>query len=181
MKFLKKKWPFWLNSLLLVFMVMLGLYLFDDVIGFTGVFQAVFGMAEEAVREQDIPSVEWGWQICMLGGVFVGALGGSLIHGSWKVVWALEGTKNFSGKTLGTAGLGLLSGFLVMLGAILSGEVFYGQFAAAMELSAGAWFFLIVALVSGGITALFIERSGKGGSSASSTSGEKKANKEESK
>ena len=42
MKFLKQKWPFWVNSLLLIFMVMLGLYLFDDVIGFTGVFQALF-------------------------------------------------------------------------------------------------------------------------------------------
>ena len=37
MKFLLAKWPFWVNALALIFMVMLGGYLFNDVIGFSGV------------------------------------------------------------------------------------------------------------------------------------------------
>ena len=168
MKFLKKKWLFGVNAILLIFMVMLGLYLFNDVIGFSGVFQAVFGYAQEAVAEQEMPKVDWDWQICMLGGVFVGALCGALINGSWKIIWAFEEIQGFGAKSVGTACLGIISGFLVMLGAILSGEAFYGQFAAAMELSAGAWFFLAVALISGGITALFLERTGKSGGSKSS-------------
>ena len=179
MKFLKKKWLFWINSLLLIFMVLLGLYLFNDVIGFSGVFQAVFGYAQEAVAEQEIPKVDWDWQICMLGGVFVGALCGALINGSWKIIWAFEESQGFSAKSIGTVCWGVVSGFLVMLGAILSGEAFYGQFAAAVELSSGAWFFLAVALISGGITALFLERTGKsgGGKSSGTSAGGKEAGK----
>ena len=159
MKFLQKKWPFWVNGLLLMFMVLLGLYLFNDILGFSNVFQALFGYAESALKQGGMPEIEWSWQIGMLAGVLLGASGGSMIHGSWKLCGALEGAKNFAGKTVKTAFTGIFSGFLVMLGSIAAGEAFYGQFAAALELSGGAWFFLVAALTSGGITALFIERS----------------------
>ena len=159
MNFLKKNWPFWVNGMLLVFMIMLGLYLFNDTLGFSGVLKVLFGYADTAIRQREVPQVEWAWQLGVLGGDFIGALGGSLIHGSWKLLGAWEECKSFGEKTVKTAGLGLLSGFLVMLGAILGCEAFYGQISAAVELSAGAWFFLVVALTSGGITALFIERS----------------------
>lgn len=172
MKFLQKKWPFAVNALLLVLMVILGLYLFNDVLGFTGVFQACFGYAEEAWQGREIPQVDWDWQIGMLGGVFIGGLCGALIHGSWKLVWGFEESKKIAGKSLGTALSGMASGFLVMLGAIMSGEAFYGQIAAAMEISAGAWLFLVTALTSGGITALFLERREKTGG-ADNDGGEK--------
>ena len=42
MNCLRKKWPFAVNGLLLSFMVLLGLYLFNDVLGFSAVFCAVF-------------------------------------------------------------------------------------------------------------------------------------------
>ncbi len=170
MIFLQKKWPFAVNALLLSLMVLLGLYIFNDTLGFSGVFMAASGYAEEAVNSQDFPQLQWDWQLGMLLGIFVGGVCGSLIHRSWKIVFAWEECKGFSGTVFKTPLMGLLSGFLVMFGSIISGEAFYGQFAAAMELSAGAWFFLVAALTSGGITALFIERSrekhsgsGKGG------------------
>ena len=166
MNFLKKKWPFWVNALLLIFMIMLGLYLFNDTLGFSGVLKVLFGYANTAIREGGVPQVEWTWQIGVFGGVFVGALGGSLIHGSWKLAGAWEECGKFGEKVFKTAVLGILSGFLVMLGAILGGEAFYGQISAATELSAGAWFFLVIALAVGGITALFIERSSEKSSPA---------------
>ena len=173
MNFLHKKWPFLINAAMLVIMVLLGSYMFNDVLGFSGVLQAIFGYASEAIADREIPQVDWDWQIALLGGVFVGALCGSLIHGSWKIMFAFEDSKCAAGKSLGTAALGVLSGFMVMLGAIISGEAFYGQFAAAVELSAGAWFFLLIALISGGVTALFIERRGASGSGTKAKDGEK--------
>ena len=100
MNFLRKKWPCAVNGLLLSFMVLLGLYLFNDVLGFSAVFSAVFGYAGEAIRDGEIPSVEWSWQIGMLCGIFVGALGGSLIHGSWKFAGALEGSSGMFQKVI---------------------------------------------------------------------------------
>ena len=46
MLFLKKKWNSAVNALLLIFMIMLGLYLFDDNIGLFSTLSAVFGSAE---------------------------------------------------------------------------------------------------------------------------------------
>ena len=46
MLFLKKKWNSSVNALLLIFMVMLGLYLFDDNIGLFSTLSALFGSAE---------------------------------------------------------------------------------------------------------------------------------------
>ena len=174
MNFLKKKWPFAVNALLLSFMVLLGLYLFNDVLGFSAVFSAVFGYAGEAIREGGMPSVEWSWQIGMLFGVFIGALGGSMIHGSWKFAGALEGSSGMFQKIIKSPVVCFVTGFLVMFGAILGGEVFFGQLAAAMELSVGAWFFLVTALLSGGVVALFVERQvGKSDGGKSSKGGKK--------
>lgn len=180
MNFLKKKWPFAVNALLLSFMVLLGLYLFNDVLGFSAVFSAVFGYAGDAIRDGGMPKVEWSWQIGILCGVFIGALGGSLIHGSWKFAGALEGSKGFFQKAVKSPFVCFATGFLVMFGAILSGEVFFGQLAAAMELSVGAWFFLVTALLSAGVVALFIERQrgkadgGKAGSGKADKKGDAK-------
>lgn len=168
MKFLKAKWPFWVNALLLIFMVMLGTYLFNDIIGFSGFFQEFSIYTGEMLFKHDIPHVECDWQIGMLAGVFLGSLCGALINGSWKLVLAFEDAKGITGKSVGTAALGILSGFLVMFGSIMGGETFYGQVAAAMEMSAGAWCFLLVTLISAGITALVIERRGSSGKSKGS-------------
>ena len=168
MKFLLAKWPFWVNALVLILLVMLGGYLFNDVIGFSGVFQAFSVYSGDVLYKQDIPLVEWDWQVGMIAGVFIGSVCGALLNKSWKIAVAFEEAGSLAGKTFGTPLMGVIAGFLVMFGSIMAGETFYGQFVAAMELSAGAWTFLIVALVTAGITALFIERrggsAGKGGS-----------------
>lgn len=166
MLFLKKKWPAPVNALLIIFMVMLGLYLFDDNIGLFSTLSAVFGSAENAVRNSDMPQMEWSWQLGLLGGVFFGSFCGALINGSFRIIFALEGSSGFSGKVLKSIFYSLLSGFLVMLGAIIAGDVLLGQIAAAMEISSAAWFFLVFALITAGITALFIERRNQGSADA---------------
>ena len=173
MLFLKKKWHSSVNALLLVFMIMLGLYLFDDNIGLFSTLSAMFGSAEAAVRNVEAPGIEWSWQLGLLGGVFFGSFCGALINGSFKLVFALEDAVGFSGKVFKTVFYSLISGFLVMLGAIMAGDILLGQVAAAMEISAAAWFFLTFALITGGITALFIERR-KSGSESSKDKGAEK-------
>lgn len=174
MLFLKKKWHSSVNALLLIFMIMLGLYLFDDNIGLYSALTALFGSAENAVRSSDMPQVEWSWQLGLLGGIFFGSFCGALINGSFKIVWALEDVSGFADKVFKTIFGSLISGFLVMLGAIMAGDVLLGQIPAAMEHSAAAWFFLVFALITAGITALFIERRNSSGSSAAkSKEGEK--------
>lgn len=158
MLFLKKKWHSSVNAILLIVMVMLGLYLFNDNIGLFSTLSTVFGSAENAVRNSDMPQVDWTWQFGVLGGVFFGGFCGALINGSFKIVWALEDAQGFSGKVFKSVFYSLFSGFLVMLGAIMAGDILFGQLAAAMEISAAAWFFLVFALITAGITALFIER-----------------------
>lgn len=166
MLFLKKKWHSSVNAVLLVFMIMLGLYLFDDNIGLFTTLTALFDSAENAVRSSDMPQVEWTWQLGLLGGVFFGSFCGSLINGSFKIVWALEDVSGFTGKVFKSIFSSLISGFLVMLGAIMAGDVLLGQLSAAMEHSTAAWFFLVFALITAGITALFIERRKSSGGSA---------------
>lgn len=165
MLFLKKKWHSSVNALLLVFMIMLGLYLFDDNIGLFSTLTALFGSAENAIRSADMPLVEWTWQLGLLGGVFFGGFCGSLINGSFKIVWALEDASELMDKVVKSVFSSMISGFLVMLGAIMAGDVLLGQVSAAMEQSAAAWFFLVFALITAGITALFIERRNSSGSS----------------
>ena len=169
MLFLKKKWHSSVNALLLIFMVMLGLYLFDDNIGLFSTLSAMFGSAETAVRNSDMPQFEWSWQLGLLGGVFFGSFCGALINGSFKLVLVLEDAGGFAGKVFKSVFYSLFSGFLVMLGAIMAGDVLLGQIAGAMEISAASWFFLVFALITAGITALFIERRKQGGSADSGT------------
>ncbi len=170
MNLLTGKWPFVVNALMLVLLVLLGLYLFDDTLGFAGAFGELSVYAGSAVEKGGVPDSPppLDWVIGMLGGVFLGGVSGALLNGSWKVALAFEEEKTFGWKLLKTIVFGILSGFLVMLGSLLAGEAFFGQFAAAMELSAGAWLFLIAALASGGVTALFLERRGSGGAGGKS-------------
>ena len=162
-----------MNALLLIFMVMLGLYLFDDNIGLFSTLEAVFGSAENAVRNSDDLQVDWTWQLGLLAGVFFGSFCGALINGSFKIVWALEDVQGFTGKLFKSIFHSLFSGFLVMLGAIMAGDVLFGQLAAAMEISAAAWFFLVFALITAGITALFIERRAQGSGAKTEKGSEK--------
>ena len=170
MSFLKKRFPAWCNGFCLVIMVMLGLYLFDDNPGLFGALSTFFNSANDAVQTADMPQVELSWQLGLLGGIFFGGFCGSLIQGSFKLVFALEDAKGFTGKTIFTVLWSIFAGFLVMLGAVAAGEILFGQLAAAMELSAGAWFFIVTALIAAGITALFVER--RGGVEKSSGKGE---------
>lgn len=158
MLFLKKRWYSWVNAVCLVFFVMLGLYLFDENLGFFDAVCSVCESAQDAVEEHHAPHIDWSWHTGLLFGVFFGSFCGALIHGAFKIAWSLEDSRGFFGKTIGTALWGLVSGFLVMLGAIMAGEAFTGQITAAIQHSAGALFFLVTTLISAGITALFIER-----------------------
>ena len=51
-------------------------------------------------------------------------------------------------------------GFLVMLGIQLAGDSVFGQISAAMQLSGGAWVFLIAMTVTGCALAILLERRG---------------------
>ncbi len=165
MNILTAKWPFVVNAFMLALLVMLGLYLFDDTLGLAKAFNDLSGYAEKAVEKGGVPDSPppLNWLVGILAGVLIGGISGGLLNGSWKFAIAFEEEKQFGWKLLKTAIFGVASGFLIMLGSLLAGEVFFGQFAAAMQLSPGAWLFLITALLCGGVTALFAERRQTGG------------------
>lgn len=165
MNILTAKWPFVINAAALIVLVMLGLYLFDAEPCFAGAFQKLSGYAGGAVEKSSMPEQPppLDWTLGIVLGVLIGGVSGGLLNKSWKCVSAFEEETKFGWKLLKTALLGTGSGFLIMLGCLLSGEVFAGQFAGAMELSPGAWMFLIIAFFCAGATAVFLERTREGG------------------
>jgi len=152
------KWKFAVDALIVIALVMLGLYLFDAAPDFTGSFGRLAGCAGKAVEQKgaEVPPLDWTMGI--LFGVVIGGLSGGLITRSWRWVFCFEDEPKSNWKWLKTILLGMLAGFCVMLGSLLAGDVPAGHVANAMELSPGAWMFLVIAFFSAGATGLFLER-----------------------
>ncbi|MFA7229796.1 MAG: YeeE/YedE thiosulfate transporter family protein [Victivallaceae bacterium] len=167
MNVLTQKWPFYISGTVLAFMIVLCLYLFDDTIGMSDGMLVVSEYCNTAVQEKMVESPPpLDWQTGFLGGIFIGALAASLMSGTWKFKLFQEGEKGIMRKFLTTAACGLGGGFLVMLGLQLTGDSFFGQWAAAIQLSAGAWVFLIACFVVASGVAILLERRREGGGKA---------------
>lgn len=95
------------------------------------------------------------WIIFEVGGVFLGALAGTLLFGKFK--WRLDGGNNLSSKKriLAAYGGGILIGFASRLArGCTSGVVLSG----AAQLAVGGWVFAIAMFISGFIAAAFLRR-----------------------
>ncbi len=174
------KWPFYISGTLLAVLSVLFLYVFDDVTGMgkaMTVAHEYWGNVAEngSAAVSDLPRLDW--QLGLLIGVFVGALLTTAVSGSFKPELMAPGGGSFTVKTLRTAGLGLIGGLLVMLGVQLSGDTVWGHISSAIQLSGGAWLFLIVMTVSGCGLAILLERRSGGSSGAKSSASKKEGKK----
>lgn len=158
------KWPFYVSGPLLAILVVLSLYIFNDVIGMGDATTVATEYCSEALREHragDPPSLDW--QLGLFIGILVGAFVAVLMGNKYKAELMAEGEGSFTIKVLRTVGGGIAGGFLVMLGIQFSGDTVFGHLTAAMQLSGGAWIFLIAMTVTGGALAILLERKGEGG------------------
>ena len=159
MKILTGKWSFYVNGTLIALFMLLSLYLFDDTLGLSDGMLAISDFCIKSVDNGNLeapPALNW--QLGLLGGVLIGALASAIISGSWKIRFAPEGSGGIIAGIWKPIVQGIGGGFLVMLGLQLAGDSFWGQWVAAIQLSSGAWIFLITTFIVGSVIAIMLDR-----------------------
>lgn len=158
-KFLTGKWSFWIGALYVALLINLGLYLFDAPLGMTEAYRYLSGYCFSALSNGKLESPSGiDWRTGFLLGVFGGGLLAALMTGMWKFQAKPSGCgKGVSGYLLGMC-RDIGGGFLVMFGLLISGDDFLGQWASAMQLSPGAWVFMVALFISGSMTAIMMAR-----------------------
>ena len=128
----------------------------------------------EGVTEQDWDALPLDWQLGLLLGIILGAVGTAALSGWYKPSFS-DGEGSVSRRVVMKPLLGILGGFMMMTGIQLSGDSVFGQFAAGMQLSGGAWVFLIAMAVSAVLLACLLAQRGGGKTAApAGSSGGKK-------
>ncbi len=158
--FVNGGWPWWLTGVLLAVFAMALLWMFNDTPGMSDGMLSIAEFSRRAAEEKSIseaPPLDW--QTGFLGGIFIGAIACAFISGKWKLALKPEGG---SGGFFAGAGMavltGFVGGFLVMLGLQMSGDSFFGQWVSAIQVSGGAWIFIIVFAVTAVIASILIAR-----------------------
>lgn len=163
-KALSGKWPFYVNGVLIALTVILGLYFFNDGLGMSDGMTVISEYCRESVQEKKLAEAPpMDWQTGFLFGIFIGALAAAITSGQWKLRVIQESEGGFFHSFFKTVGFGIGGGFLVMLGLQLAGDTFFGQWAAAIQMSAGAWIFLIAFFAVSVLVAILLERRKEGG------------------
>ena len=179
-RFFTGKWSPYLSGTLLAFLFVLSLYVLDSPTGMSDAYLMISEYGRSTIEHRSfgrelIDRFPFDWQTGFLIGIFCGGMAAAIAGGAWKFRIFPEGSSQQG--LLASSGLsplfGLAGGFLVMLGLQLAGDSFLGQWAAAIQLSAGAWIFFASLAVWGVVfTALLSLKSGVG------ESGGKKKTKE---
>ena len=165
-----KSWPLYISGPALAFLTVLSLYLFNDSIGLGDARTVASEHCVEGVTEQDWDALPLDWQLGLLLGIFLGALGTAALAGGYKPRIS-EGEGSVYRRLAVTPVQGIIGGFLVMTGIQLSGDSVFGQFAAGIQLSGGAWVFLIAMAVSAILLACLLAQRGSSGAAKSKSSG----------
>lgn len=163
MKILTGKWSFYINGALLSGMIVLCLYLFKDTVGMNDGMIMISEYVEKTAQEEEMTLPPLDWQTGFLGGIFIGALAASLMSGNWKIRFFQDEKSSIVSKSLKTVLYGLGGGFLVMLGLQLAGDSFLGQWSGALQLSGGAWIFLVSCFAVASGLAILLEQRGESG------------------
>ena len=166
LKLFTGRWSSYLSGTIIAFFFILALYILDSPVGMSKSYIIISKYCEQSIHARAVH--EWpflDWQTGFLGGIFLGALIAALVGGNWK----LRMLPDSNGRSLlasagATVVTGLAGGFMVMLGLQLAGDSFLGQWAAAIQLSTGAWVFFLSLLVWGIIfTAVIAAKFAKSG------------------
>ncbi|MEA4863703.1 MAG: YeeE/YedE thiosulfate transporter family protein [Victivallaceae bacterium] len=151
MRFLTVRWPFYACAVAFTLIFLAQFYLLDRPVMLRDGFSTVAEYGEKAVRKHDLrnpPPLSDASGLVI--GIVAGGLLGALCDKKCKLKLRPQRTGMFQSAFLGLAG-----GFLVMLGALIAGDMFLGEIASAIQLSRGAWLFLGAAFVTAGIIAVF--------------------------
>ena len=169
-----KCWPFWVSGSALAFLTVLSLYLFNDSVGLGDAMTMASEHCVEGVTDQDWDALPLDWQLGILLGIILGTIGTAALSGWYKPRFS-DGEGSVARRMVMTPLLGILGGFMMMTGIQLSGESVFGHFAAGLQLSGGAWIFLIAMAVSAVLLAALCAQRGGGKTAApAGSSGGKK-------
>lgn len=175
MKSLCAKLPFFAVAPILALLLVASLCLFDGNTGLSDAMTAFSEYCDEAVINREIPDTPTlEWQHVLLIGILIGAVLAAVLTKAFKLEFTFGGANHFS-DFLKTAGSGIAGGFLMMLGIQLAGDTVWGQWAAAIQLSSGAWLFLAAMTITGVVLAILFEQRGGGKISGNSGSKNEKA------
>ncbi|GEM_PF-998674 len=179
MKSIAGKWSAYMAGTALAFLFMLALYLFDTCIGMSDAYIMISEYCKDTLSKRAINEFPpFVWYTGFLLGILIGAMIASFAGGDWKFRLVPEDIKEKG--VFGSLGLaivqGIAGGFLVMLGLQISGDSFEGHWCAAMQLSTGAWIFIVAFVVWSVIfMGIYNMVSAGGGGKAPSAKGEKPA------
>lgn len=149
LKYLTSKWNFTVTGAVLAVLVMLLLYLLDTTPGMDDAFIMLSKYCSDSIESRTIeklPGLDW--QTALLIGVLLGAFIASAISAEFKleIFPADRQNKGFFSSSMITPLVFMTGGFLVMFGLQLAGDSFFGLLSSAMQLSTGAWTFLLSAV-----------------------------------
>lgn len=152
------KWSPYLAGSIIAFLFVLMLYILDSPVGMSDAYLMLAEYSETAYHNRIIKEPPFlDWQTGFLGGILIGALLAAILGGDWKLRMMPDSKgKNLFASAGATVLLGLLGGFLVMLGLQLAGDSFIGQWAAAIQLSSGSWIFFLSVLFWGVIFTIIL-------------------------
>ena len=165
-------WPFYVTGPLLALLTVLALYCFNAPVGLGDALTVASEYCAEAVKSREFAAPPLDWQLGLLLGVFIGALGAAALAGDIRPKLAEDGAAAVP-QVVRTALFGLAGGFLVMTGIQLGGDSVLGQFSGSIQLSGAAWIFLIAMAAAAVPVTVLLDRRG-GGKAPAKAPAEKK-------
>ena len=144
MKFLTRPWPFFVCAAMFAGLFLAHLYFLDMRVSTIDPLAEVVKHGSENVESRDYykpPPLNLATGLA--AGLFLGGLVGALCSRSFKL--------RLRPRRMGAMAaipLGIVGGFLVMLGSMIAGEAPVGQMAGAMQLAWSAWIYIGCAFIT---------------------------------
>ena len=139
------KWNEIVSGAVIALFFIITLYILNTPIGLSNSYLMLSEYCQDVIHAEKIIEPDfWNWETGFLFGILLGGLIASLVDKVWQFCIFPEErqTKEILPSAALTPLLGIVGGFLVMLGLQLAGDSFMGQWAAALQLSTGAWLFI---------------------------------------
>ena len=154
------RWPFYFSGTMLAFVILLSLYLLNDVVGMGESMTFVKEFCTKSIESGSLREVPFDYCTVFAAGLMLGAFTASIFSGNFKFQISPDCGGSFTSRQFKGIVGGFLGGFLTMLGIQLSGENVYGHLVGAIQLSGSSWLFLCSMLFSGVILAIIFDRKG---------------------
>ncbi|HOK03723.1 MAG TPA: YeeE/YedE thiosulfate transporter family protein [Victivallales bacterium] len=152
LSFFKGKWSAFISGFTAAFLFIFSLYVLNTPVGMSDAYLKISEYCRESIHMRKVSEYfPFDWQTAFLIGIAIGGFIASLSSGTFQLRIIPEDVKG-SGP-VGAFGItviqNLIGGFLVMTGLQFAGDSFLGQWASAIQLSTGAWIFLLSFIIWG--------------------------------